>query len=1617
MMAASGKKERIHNITRHDIIEFMNESDYGLLNSLNKTGFGFDKFLKRKGYFITDSEIDYELVELIVEACSRVCSIRRQNNYGSIQKFLKTLAECENFIFQDAFNVINDCLERRRKIFLASYVRHYLLILKTMMKFQVACNKIADYTFPAMQNILNLMQARKIQNLNDCQDEYEKLKREVDKFEKPSPVSDEDDDEAGLFRQLSIVPKDNDIVNVIVPDLPCNKIDGPYNSVEHYLSVHFRLMREDMLRSFRDCIRMCENPSEASRSGCRIYESVMIDFPPSYTPDGICYRIEIRTHNAIDLSKGNALMVGNMVCLTPDNFNTIYCAILSRSAKASCNKTKECRTEIRVEDTFINVLKPDVEYLMIEPNAYFECYKHVLGAIREFDKSTFPLSDFLVFLEYDNPEPEYLACPDILKGKKYCLPVKCKASSRKTSSGSKITDENLNNEETPKAETILQNTQEFGDMTNKKNVTDEAVELNSAKLEQKGELVEEDSHDIKTFDPLCYEDWPTAADLELDDQQLYAFKTALTKKVAVIQGPPGTGKTFIGVKVVQALLENVPLTPIVICCLTNHALDQFLEHILKFTKKVIRLGHQSESKILPPHVLENLVTACKQSSDANSYLLMKGDLKKSLDLMHILAPELLDKDSKGEYDEKFAEKRNLCNELNELLCTERLCKEKYLEDDVINKIIKNRKLKDQLREGSSTHSKALSTSVLEWLCCSRTSELYEVCNSRFLKIKRKEFDKPLEKPNMKLWSLKLSERFECFYYWRQNYLLNLQKEIDTAQNIYQKLMLEHCGKELDPLKIDILKSAFIIGVTTTGAAKYRELIRSTGAAILIVEEAAEVLESHIIASLMPTTQHLILIGDHKQLRPLPANHELSEMYNLKISMFERLFINNAPSATLISQHRMKPCIADLLVQEELYPDLKSYDNVYKYEDIVGVKSSVFFLNHCYAESDSSTSTSSSNLFEAQTIAKLAKYFCMQSYLEENITILATYSAQVPLIQTYLEEEELNIKVATVDNFQGEENDLLLISFVRSNKIGKIGFLMENNRVNVALSRARKGMFCLGNFSLYAEKSRLWKCIVDKLQAQNMIGEKLPLQCSRHLKTTFVETSEEILDFMRRGCSEKCGFKLPCGHTCVRKCHNDDADHVLYQCALPCEKYIDENKKCTRMCYKRCKNIKRLNVNLPCGHGAKQKKDGSIITQCQEEEQKLLPCKHFDTLRCGTDVSTYKCRASVSVNLPCGHKKSVFCHKKNDLDNVICYSMKPVVGPCGHEIDVPCSVKFEEHELFPFCKQSCGILLKCGHPCTGTCFSCSDNGIHAMCSEKCDTILNCGHKCRGYCGSPCPPCTEKCSLSCSHKMVCINSCNRPCIPCKEKCDRGCSHVGRCVKLCHEECSVEECTYVCSETLTCGHRCIGLCGDPCPYLCRKCNKEDIQTGNPESDFYIQLEDCDHVVEISQLDEHIYSCIDCCVWPDCPICNTPIRQSYRYKNRLQRAKEDFLNRCNNSDEIDDVQYLLNALCPPDGVIPSEFFFVHKKIKDILDNEIKPSSACLYILKQCIMSLRILIIVNERLKETEISNKTFLQNRMETLLIWICNHLKCASYQQLSELENQVFKLEKELNKSILM
>ena len=109
-----------------------------------------------------------------------------------------------------------------------------------------------------------------------------------------------------------------------------------------------------------------------------------------------------------------------------------------------------------------------------------------------------------------------------------------------------------------------------------------------------------------------------------------------------------------------------------------------------------------------------------------------------------------------------------------------------------------------------------------------------------------------------------------------------------------------------------IKNYKIVAMTTTGCAKYSTILEQNNFEIIIIEEAAEVLESHVLSLLTKNTKQLILIGDHKQLKPKPYNYELETKYNFNVSMFERLINNKIPYATLKYQRRMKPKFADFV---------------------------------------------------------------------------------------------------------------------------------------------------------------------------------------------------------------------------------------------------------------------------------------------------------------------------------------------------------------------------------------------------------------------------------------------------------------------------------------------------------------------------------------------------------------------------------------------------------------------------------------------------------------------------------------------------------------------------------
>jgi len=321
----------------------------------------------------------------------------------------------------------------------------------------------------------------------------------------------------------------------------------------------------------------------------------------------------------------------------------------------------------------------------------------------------------------------------------------------------------------------------------------------------------------------------------------------------------------------------------------------------------------------------------------------------------------------------------------------------------------------------------------------------------------------------------------------------------------------------------------------------------------LIEEAAETLEGTIIASMFESLQQLILIGDHQQLQAHCNLAYLEEApYNLGVSMFERLVKNGIEYTMLNRQRRMIPQIREILSQ--FYPQLKDHesvlDRVHNRPHVPGMNGvDTFFFHHQWPESRDE-SGSRYNLDEAEMIVEFFDYLVLNNVNPSQITVLTFYNGQRttilkmlrrhPNLQGYAHFRNF-FKVFTVDSYQGEENDIVLLSLVRSNDKQSMGFLDSANRAVVALSRARRGLYVFGNALTVVVPNTpsfdLWGGITDTFRENDRLEHRLPLTCSTHGNITEVLEPIEWKNFgLTGGCKVKCRGSLPCRHACPHNCH-------------------------------------------------------------------------------------------------------------------------------------------------------------------------------------------------------------------------------------------------------------------------------------------------------------------------------------------------------------------------------------------------------------------------------------------------------------------------------------------------
>lgn len=281
------------------------------------------------------------------------------------------------------------------------------------------------------------------------------------------------------------------------------------------------------------------------------------------------------------------------------------------------------------------------------------------------------------------------------------------------------------------------------------------------------------------------------------------------------------------------------------------------------------------------------------------------------------------------------------------------------------------------------------------------------------------------------------------------------------------------------------KEARIIAMTSTHAAIKRQDIARLGFHYdnIVLEEAAQITEidtfiplalQRPVNSELPL-QRIVLCGDHLQNSPILQNLPLKQYTNLDQSLFARLIRLGVPHIALDQQGRARPAIANLYAWR--YNSLTTLPTLSQNPTFIranaGFSHPVQFINvpdYKGAGEVSPHANFLQNLGEAEYAVAIFQYMRLLGYPADRITILTPYTGQRALIRDVLTRRCRGIPlfglpraVATVDKYQGEQNDYVILSLVRTKRVG---YLRDIRRVTVALSRARLGLYVLGRREVF-----------------------------------------------------------------------------------------------------------------------------------------------------------------------------------------------------------------------------------------------------------------------------------------------------------------------------------------------------------------------------------------------------------------------------------------------------------------------------------------------------------------------------------------------------------------------
>ena len=259
---------------------------------------------------------------------------------------------------------------------------------------------------------------------------------------------------------------------------------------------------------------------------------------------------------------------------------------------------------------------------------------------------------------------------------------------------------------------------------------------------------------------------------------------------------------------------------------------------------------------------------------------------------------------------------------------------------------------------------------------------------------------------------------------------------------------------------DLVSKAQVITATLAGANRWT--IKKLKFGTVVIDEAGQALEPACWIPIVKS-EKVVFAGDHQQLPPT-IKSAAAARGGLGLTLMEKCIALHPEAVVLLEdQYRMNTGIMGFSSRQFYGGALKAHSSVAGRLLFTGDQPFCFIDTAGCGFGEQLAGTSTTNPEEALFTHRFCKQF-MDGLEPFSVAVISPYSGQVRLLEEHFGKEDQLLSVNTIDSFQGQERDMVVISMARSNPNGEIGFLADFRRMNVAMTRARKKLAIIGDSS-------------------------------------------------------------------------------------------------------------------------------------------------------------------------------------------------------------------------------------------------------------------------------------------------------------------------------------------------------------------------------------------------------------------------------------------------------------------------------------------------------------------------------------------------------------------------